>query len=82
MIMVVIILRILNLEAFTTEALLQIFRSKSQSCSPLRIQLIKYSWTYVADFYCKTMTKNYGHYNGTNLPYFLSSTFSKSCRNV
>lgn len=67
MIMVVIILQILNPEAFKNEGLLQIFRSKSQSCSPLRIKLIKNSWTYVAGFYCKTMTKSYGHYNGTNL---------------
>ena len=82
MIMVVMILRILNLEAFTNEALLQIFRTKSESCCPLRIKLIKNSWTYVAEFYCKTMTKDYGHYNDTHLQYFFSSTFFKSCRKV
>ena len=31
----------MNLKVFTNEALLQIFRSKNQRCSPLRIKLIK-----------------------------------------
>ena len=82
MIMGVIILRILSLEAFTNEAFLQILSLKSQSCSPLRMKQIANSWTYVAEFYCKTMRKDYGHYNDTNLQYFLSSTFFKTWRKV